>query len=69
MPTGGAAELGAAQLRAELRRFVAVRHRLEADLQAAYDASHLPMEPTSVADLQAFVVQTRLDLEPALTTP
>jgi hypothetical protein len=35
--------------------------RLEAKLQAAHDASKLPDEPTSAAELRGFVVRLRLD--------
>lgn len=35
--------------------------RLETKLQAAHDVSRLPDEPTTIADLQDFVVRVRLE--------
>lgn len=45
----------------ELDQHGGLLDRLETQLQAAYDTSPLPDEPTSTAALQAFVVRLRLD--------
>ena len=42
-------------------RHGALLDRLERELQEAYEASHLPEEPTSAAALEHFVVDLRLD--------
>lgn len=44
----------------ELDRHAKVLDELEARLVAAHDASHLPEEPSSVAELERFVVDLRL---------